>query len=284
MIGFTAKERDSETGLDYFGFRYLSSAQGRWTSPDKPFADQSPVDPQSWNLYSYVRNNPLRSVDDNGLGTRPADDARVNQFLAKSADVSMNRAILASPNYSPWAFGRELGSSSMSSSLIGVAGEAVMLDRMNSVSLFGSVSLQPKLGSGVGGSPDMVLNFNQEGFGRADLANIAGPNGGLGHVPLDYGPAQAFFEVKTSSDYGVLLKGAEQVAATAGMIKPGQNAVSVLVVDQGAWGKLSTDQQNQILKTAGGGFVQLHKNLITDAIKRAAELRKKGREATGNEQ
>ena len=59
---FTGKERDAETGLDYFGARYMSSAQGRFMSPDKPFADQKPEDPQSWNLFSYVRNNPLRWV------------------------------------------------------------------------------------------------------------------------------------------------------------------------------------------------------------------------------
>jgi RHS repeat-associated protein len=33
-IRFTGKERDAETGLDYFGARYMSSAQGRWTTPD----------------------------------------------------------------------------------------------------------------------------------------------------------------------------------------------------------------------------------------------------------
>ena len=63
---FTGKERDSETGLDYFGARYFSSAQGRWTSPDAPFADQHVEDPQSWNMYAYVRNNPLAHVDPNG--------------------------------------------------------------------------------------------------------------------------------------------------------------------------------------------------------------------------
>jgi RHS repeat-associated protein len=63
---FTAKERDSETGLDYFGARYYSSTQGRFTSPDAPLADQSSDDPQSWNLYTYVRNNPLRSTDPDG--------------------------------------------------------------------------------------------------------------------------------------------------------------------------------------------------------------------------
>jgi len=32
---FTQKERDNETGLDYFGARYFASTQGRFTSPDE---------------------------------------------------------------------------------------------------------------------------------------------------------------------------------------------------------------------------------------------------------
>jgi len=63
---FTSKERDAETGLDFFGARYMSSAQGRFTSPDVPLLDQQPGDPQSWNLYSYVRNNPLIFTDRTG--------------------------------------------------------------------------------------------------------------------------------------------------------------------------------------------------------------------------
>ena len=63
---FTGKERDAETGLDYFGARYMSAAQGRFTSPDEPLIDQSPDDPQSWNLYGYVRNNPLIFTDPTG--------------------------------------------------------------------------------------------------------------------------------------------------------------------------------------------------------------------------
>jgi RHS repeat-associated protein len=62
----SGKERDAESGLDYFGARYLSAAQGRWTSPDRPFADQHPGNPQSWNLYVYVSNNPLNKIDPNG--------------------------------------------------------------------------------------------------------------------------------------------------------------------------------------------------------------------------
>jgi uncharacterized protein RhaS with RHS repeats len=45
-----SQRQDAETGLDYFGARYYSGAQGRFTSPDEPFADQDESDPQSWNL------------------------------------------------------------------------------------------------------------------------------------------------------------------------------------------------------------------------------------------
>jgi RHS repeat-associated protein len=62
----TGKERDGETGLDYFRARYFSGAQGRFTSPDEPFADQHPDNPQSWNLYQYGYNNPLSNIDIDG--------------------------------------------------------------------------------------------------------------------------------------------------------------------------------------------------------------------------
>jgi RHS repeat-associated protein len=63
---FTGKERDSESGLDNFGARYNSSSLGRFMSPDEPLMYQEKGNPQSWNLYSYVRNNPVNAVDPNG--------------------------------------------------------------------------------------------------------------------------------------------------------------------------------------------------------------------------
>jgi len=63
---FTSKERDNETGLDYFLARYYSSTQGRFTSPDDFLNDTHVHDPASWNLYAYVRNNPLKLVDPTG--------------------------------------------------------------------------------------------------------------------------------------------------------------------------------------------------------------------------
>jgi RHS repeat-associated protein len=65
-LRFTSKERDAETGLDFFGARYMSSAQGRFTSVDPEFASASLVDPQRWNGYSYATNNPYKFVDPNG--------------------------------------------------------------------------------------------------------------------------------------------------------------------------------------------------------------------------
>ena len=68
---FTGKERDSESGLDNFGARYDSSSLGRFITPDwsaspeaVPYAKLD--DPQSLNLYSYVKNNPLTLSDPDG--------------------------------------------------------------------------------------------------------------------------------------------------------------------------------------------------------------------------
>jgi RHS repeat-associated protein len=68
---FTGHERDTETGLDYFGARYYASALGRFLSADwsvvptpVPYADFS--NPQSLNLYTYVGNNPLNRTDPDG--------------------------------------------------------------------------------------------------------------------------------------------------------------------------------------------------------------------------
>jgi len=74
--GFTSQERDAATGLDYFGARYMSAAQGRFTSPDPAgLLAAKPGNPQSWNLYAYVLNNPLAYIDPNGLDCVNATDS-----------------------------------------------------------------------------------------------------------------------------------------------------------------------------------------------------------------
>ena len=67
----SGKERDTESGLDYFGARYYGSNMGRWMSPDwadkpEPVPYSSLDNPQSLNLYGYVLNNPLSKDDPDG--------------------------------------------------------------------------------------------------------------------------------------------------------------------------------------------------------------------------
>jgi len=59
---FTGKERDSETGFDYFGARYYSSDISVWLSVD-PLASKYP----STSPYAYVENNPVMYIDPNGM-------------------------------------------------------------------------------------------------------------------------------------------------------------------------------------------------------------------------
>jgi RHS repeat-associated protein len=63
----TLKERDVETGLDYFNARYYPSVQGRFSSADPLLASAEVGDPQTWNRYSYVSNKPLNRVDPSGM-------------------------------------------------------------------------------------------------------------------------------------------------------------------------------------------------------------------------
>jgi RHS repeat-associated protein len=72
---FTGKQLDSETNNTYFGARYYATSANlaRFMTPDWS-ADASPVpyakldNPQTLNLYAYLRNNPLNTVDPDGHG------------------------------------------------------------------------------------------------------------------------------------------------------------------------------------------------------------------------
>lgn len=77
---FTDKERDAETGLDYFGARYFGSSQGRFISPDPLLSSSRSLQPQSWNKYSYVINRPLSLVDPNGLDWGQWDDGKKTHY------------------------------------------------------------------------------------------------------------------------------------------------------------------------------------------------------------
>ena len=87
-VKFTGKERDAETGIDYFGARYMSSVHGRFTGPGPyvfQFATASQTkdeeeqdqlrdryisNPPVWNKYMYGLNIPPKFIDLNGRCSR----------------------------------------------------------------------------------------------------------------------------------------------------------------------------------------------------------------------
>ena len=68
---FAGYERDNEAGLDFAQARYYASTQGRFTGADPLFLELKRLGgPQLLNLYTYVRNNPLKFTDATGLDIR----------------------------------------------------------------------------------------------------------------------------------------------------------------------------------------------------------------------
>ncbi|MFN6965277.1 MAG: RHS repeat-associated core domain-containing protein [Pyrinomonadaceae bacterium] len=100
--GFTGYERDIESELDFAEARYYNPMHGRFTSPDDFRNDTEPDDPQSWNLYNYVRNKPLVFIDPTGkmgdyyteygqwVGTDGRKDDKVYVATVKSTSVDSN--------------------------------------------------------------------------------------------------------------------------------------------------------------------------------------------------
>jgi RHS repeat-associated protein len=68
---FTGQTQDviaGSNGIYDFLLRQQSAAQGRWLVPDPAgLAAVDPTNPQTWNRYAYVGNNPLSNVDPLGL-------------------------------------------------------------------------------------------------------------------------------------------------------------------------------------------------------------------------
>lgn len=74
-LHLTGKERDTESGNDDFGARYYASTMGRFLNPDPGwFMEADRTNPQTWNLYSYALNNPLKLIDPNGMDQCIWDD------------------------------------------------------------------------------------------------------------------------------------------------------------------------------------------------------------------
>jgi RHS repeat-associated protein len=151
---FTGKERDQESGNDYFGARYYASAMGRFMSPDSdtlpddvPYADFN--NPQSLNLYSYVRNNPLSQTD--------ADGHDVNVCTAGS-DGSQQCSLLTNDQYQA---AQQAGNGGLN------------VPSLNSVGTNGSGSITDANGNTVG-SATYVSNGGADYYGNQAGYNMLG--------------------------------------------------------------------------------------------------------------
>jgi RHS repeat-associated protein len=65
-LRFAGKERDAESGFDYFSARYYAQRTGRFTTVDPGHVGGNLFVPQAWNAYAYAGNNPLRFSDPTG--------------------------------------------------------------------------------------------------------------------------------------------------------------------------------------------------------------------------
>ncbi|TFF38509.1 SpvB/TcaC N-terminal domain-containing protein [Mucilaginibacter psychrotolerans] len=74
---FNAKEKDTETGLYYYGARYYNPQQSQWISVD-PMVDKYPA----LSPYNYVLNNPVKLVDPGGKD--------VKEYLGIAASTALN--------------------------------------------------------------------------------------------------------------------------------------------------------------------------------------------------
>ncbi|MFN0141014.1 MAG: RHS repeat domain-containing protein [Pyrinomonadaceae bacterium] len=109
---FTGYERDIEINLDFAQARYYGFTFGRFTSPDKPLLDQSSSEPQSWNLYLYAGNSPLKYTDPLGLWKQvDCEGGSTNCWEMEEGDTLESLAELlgvSSENINEFFLGQEL--------------------------------------------------------------------------------------------------------------------------------------------------------------------------------
>jgi RHS repeat-associated protein len=191
----TGKERDAETGLDYFGARYNASTMGRFMSADpyeivirknrgdsanqqKQLLESFIANPQAWNRYAYGLNNPIKNVDVGGNCSAPAG-------LQGGQTGVCVEAFIAAPRIG----GVGLGDNRTFNSNGGTYRFRVDV-RVDSGST-GAVSINKDVGFSKVGTES--LNFGRRGTGDATLGPVTTDDNGNRHFEVT-GTAQNVFE------------------------------------------------------------------------------------------
>ncbi len=103
---FTGYERDSEIELDFAQARYYNPAHGRFTTTDPLMASGRTENPQTWNRYNYVGNNPLVNIDPTGEDWIRSNKRDENgQYTYHDVYGKELKAYLKGGNYSRVDFG-----------------------------------------------------------------------------------------------------------------------------------------------------------------------------------
>lgn len=182
---FTGKERDTETGLDYFAARYYHASSGRFTTVDPIVeTERSLPDPQRWNRYAYALNGPMRYGD---------PDGRSATLLGAiiGAAVGATRAAVQGASI------RDIGAAAAGGAVSGaVVGSVIDTGGATLPILIGTGALASTAGLGV----ENALAGRQTTIGDAAMAAAAGASG----VALGQGLGRA--AVSQSRDLGLSIR------------------------------------------------------------------------------
>ena len=172
---FTGKERDAESGLDYFGARYYGSNMGRFMSPDST-GYSGLTNPQSWNLYAYTLNNPLRYIDPSGHTVECTNEAAACLAAAQAAVGKDAAGQLTTKTTQNW-FQKIFGTSTTTLQITGNEGDfrnasgnaSKLADLIDSKTNF-EVSIQQNTSPSGDGLGNKILGgggFNMQGGSQA---------------------------------------------------------------------------------------------------------------------
>lgn len=180
----TGKERDTESGLDYFGARYYGSNMGRFMSPDPlPWIhwqsgnedDQKRFDsyianPQNFNMYAYVLNHPLNKTDPTGMNACGTN----NDSSCKVTVTITDRSKDANGNYNDKFAGLKGNGSYNATATVSVNG------KVTGTFLADTTSSGDKFATIQNGTYDGVLHNHH---GDPNKPSIELMSGGSNHIP-----------------------------------------------------------------------------------------------------